>query len=161
MARVNVDRTALAALSDIIGNASNKKVQVGWFESAKYDDGTTVAGVAAKNEYGDPSKRIQPRPFLRNTIESKSSEWAGIVDQGAEAVIKGSHTIDNVLNGLGLKSSADIKNEIATGNFAALQQSTIDARLSKKANGKTIGSLDKPLVEEAVMINTITYELVS
>ena len=159
MARVNVDKTSLTALSKVMGDANNKSLQVGWFESAKYGDGVPVAGIAAQNEYGNPKMGIPPRPFLRNTIESQSPTWSKIIEQGASAVVAGSHSIENVLNKLGLKAAADIKNGISSGNFTPLKQSTIDARLRKKADGKTVGSLDKPLVEEAIMINTITHEV--
>jgi len=124
VARVNVDRTALKALSKAMGDANNKSLQVGWFESAKYDDGTPVAGIAAQNEFGNPKLSIPPRPFLRPAVENKQDSWAGIAEQGAKAIVNGKASITQVLNAIGLKSSADIKSSIVTGSFAALSPIT-------------------------------------
>ena len=41
-------------------------VEVGFFPTARYQDGTYVATVAAQNEFG--TERIPQRPFFRNTI---------------------------------------------------------------------------------------------
>ncbi len=158
MAKVNVDLKALKLLSKSLSNANNIKTTTGWFESAKYDDGVPVAGIAAQNEYGNANLGIPPRPFIRPTIDEKSNEWSALLEQGAKAVIEGKRTMKQVMEVLGLKSAADIKNAIAQYNDVPLAESTINARLRKKADGKTIGNLTKPLVEEAIMLNTITSE---
>ena len=42
---------------------------------AKYPDGTSVALVAAFNEYGSPSRGQPPRPFFRNMIARNEASW--------------------------------------------------------------------------------------
>lgn len=185
MARVNVDRTSLTALSKALGDADNKSLQVGWLESAKYDDGTPVAGIAAQNEFGNPKISIPPRPFIRPTIDNESESWAGIADQGAKAIANGKASINQVLNAIGLKASADIKNSIVNGNFAALSPITIALRKIRnddkyKIGGALVGSVagaiadgktgsgelgdqsfgnKDPLRETGYMISTLSYEV--
>lgn len=51
-------------------------LEVGFLESAVYPDGTSVAMVAAIQEYGAPGAGIPPRPFFRTMIAARQSEWA-------------------------------------------------------------------------------------
>lgn len=159
MARVVVDKSALKTLRKSMKDANNIKTTAGWFESAKYDDGVPVAGIAAQNEYGNPKLGIPPRPFIRPTIAEKSNEWDLLLENGSRAVLNGSKTMSDVMQILGLKASADIKNAIARYQGTPLKDATVKARMRKKADGQTVGSLTKPLVEEAIMLNTITYEV--
>ena len=185
MTRVTVDRTALDALSRVISVADKKSLQVGWFDSAKYDDGTPVASIAAQNEFGNPAKGIPSRPFLRQSVESNRESWSSVVEQGALAVVNNNASINQVLNSVGLKVSADIKNSIVTGNFSPLSpitialrkikndgQYNIDANLVRSvsaaiAAGETgsgqlgdqsFGNKD-PLRDSGYMISTLTHEL--
>lgn len=181
-----VDNTALNALKDALSKADNKKVQAGWFESAKYtDDGTQVAGIMAQNEYGNPKRSIPPRPFMRPTVDSKSKEWAKIVEQGSKAFINGNLSINQVLSRLGLKVVNDIKYSIGNGNFAPLSPITIALRKIRndgtyKIGGALVGKVaaaiadgqtgsgqlgdqsfgnKDPLRETGYAISTLTYEL--
>lgn len=158
MGRVSVDKSGLIALRKSVKSADGIKTQTGWFESAKYSDGVPVAGIAAQNEYGNPKLNIPARPTIRPTITEKSPEWDRLLFEGAKAVVEGRRTMFQVMEALGLKSSADIKNAIAQYNDIPLKDATVKARMRKKADGKTVGSLTKPLVDEAIMINTLTSE---
>lgn len=186
MARVSVNRGSLDTLINALDNADNRAVQSGWFESARYqDDGTPVAAIAAQNEYGNPKLSIPPRPFIRPTIEGQSANWSTIVEQGIKKAIENGTGIDRVLNTLGLKVSADIKNSIVSGDFKALSPVTIALRKIRNdgqmviggklvgavagaiAQGKTgLGELGDqsfgnkdPLRETGYLISTITYEV--
>ncbi len=64
MGSVTVDLSNLKRLQKALSAADKSDLQVGWFESAKYDDGTPVAGVAAIQEFGSAKNRIPPRPFF-------------------------------------------------------------------------------------------------
>ena len=52
-------------------------VQVGFFATAKYDNGTPVAAVAAYNEFG--TKRIPERPFFRQAIQGADRDLVPII----------------------------------------------------------------------------------
>lgn len=151
----------VAEMRKRIDELNKLKAFAGWLESAMYDDGTPVAGVAAVHEYGSVIRGIPPRPFLRTATEDNKASWSKILEQGAKSILAGRSTAYDVMTLLGLKIEGDIKKAIKSVTTPALQQSTIDARKRKKANGEKIGNLTKPLVEEAIMINTVTHEVQS
>ncbi len=159
MARVVRSGEGIESLNIRIAELNKLNVFVGWLESAKYDDGTPVAGVAAVHEYGSPKMNIPPRPFMRPAIADNKSEWMNIIKQGARAILRGESTAEQVLELLGLKASGDVKIAIKNVTQPALQASTVASKARKKADGKSIGNLNKPLVEEAIMINSVTYEV--
>lgn len=184
MARVVVDRSALKTLRIALSGADNKKLTVGWLESAKYDDSTPVAGIAALHEYGSAKGGIPPRPFIRPAIENEQENWDELIKKGFTAVIEGKASVEQVLNALGLKSSADIKNYIINGSHTALSPITIALRKldneGVKISGATVGAVAKaikegktgsgelgdqsfgnkdPLRDSGYMIATITHEV--
>ena len=56
-----------------------KQVKVGFFASAKYDDGTLAANVAAIQEFGAPAVGIPERPFFRQSIAIMERELPGVL----------------------------------------------------------------------------------
>jgi len=50
-------------------------LRVGFLEGATYPDGTSVATVAAINNFGAPEKGIPARPFFSNMIRANSGGW--------------------------------------------------------------------------------------
>lgn len=158
------------ALLNAIKNIHNKSVKVGWFEGLTYDDKdkTPVARVAAQNEFGNPSKNVPSRPFLRPTAIREQQNWSNIAQKGAIQVLKGKQTIDGVLNLLGAKAVADVQKSIKQVYSPALKEQTILARIerSKKLSGikgqisyKNLGRVTKPLIDTGFMINSINHEL--
>src|SRR3954468_10164154 len=89
---------------------SGVETKVGWFSSAKYEDGTPVALAAASNEFGHGP--VPPRPFFRTTVAEQKNAWAGYAAQGARAVLKGTHTAHDVMDGLGERAQEDVKETI-------------------------------------------------
>ncbi len=47
------------------GKGGVQSVRVGFFASARYEDGTSVVTVAASNEFGNKASGIPERPFMR------------------------------------------------------------------------------------------------
>ena len=58
---------------NIKGLTSKATLNVGFFESSRYTEGTYVAQVARIQEYG--SLKIPPRPFFRNAIDNNMQKW--------------------------------------------------------------------------------------
>lgn len=50
-------------------------LRVGFLEGATYSDGTSVATVAAIQNFGAPAKGTPARPFFSNMIAEKSKSW--------------------------------------------------------------------------------------
>ncbi len=122
------------------------KAFVGWLESAKYDDNTPVAGVAAVHEFGSPRRAIPPRPFFRVAISENSDKWKAIAKDGAKAILEGKSTAEKVMNLIGLVASGDVKDAIVSLETPALS----DATVKRKGHGDL-------LRDSGLMIGTLTH----
>jgi hypothetical protein len=137
-------------------NLEGKVAKVGWFEKSKYETGVSVAYVATIQEYGYPAKNIPPRPFMRPTIVKNENQWKKIAESGAKAVLNGNQTVANIMEAIGLKAAGDIRKTISLVWQPPLSPKTIQARLRKRADNKTVGNLTKPLIDTGIMLGTLT-----
>ena len=64
------------------GKGGVSGVKVGFFSTAKYQDGTPVAAVAAWNEFG--TKNIPERPFFRNALAESERSVGRILQAGLD-----------------------------------------------------------------------------
>lgn len=90
MAALKGGEDAAKYIADLLNRLGTPgTLRVGYLEDATYPDGTSVALVAAVNEFGSPAKGIPPRPTFRPMIAAKSGEWgpalAGLLAKGATA----------------------------------------------------------------------------
>jgi hypothetical protein len=146
------------------GSLNNGKVgKVGWFENSTYTDPdsgrvTPVAEVAARNEFGDPTKNQPPRPMMRSTIAKRQRYWQKVAKQGVVDVVQGKTKDPNhVLELVGLVAASDIRDTIAKLQSPPLSPRTIDARIAKKKKGRILfASVTKPLIESGIMMKTLT-----
>lgn len=151
--RITQDSSGSEALEKLADQMKRAKLEVGFFESAKYPDGTPVAYVAAIQEFGNPAGNNPSRPFFRNAI-SKNDGWKQLATKAMNAVIEGRMELNQALNQMGLKMSADVKDSITDGSYEALKQSTLDARQRRK---RTQGVASKPLIDTGQMLQSVTY----
>lgn len=147
-------------LKKAVKNVKPASGGVGWFPSARYEktkenpQGLPVATVAAINEHGSHA-----RPFFRPTVSEKQSEWKALSESGAKAILSGNADSETVLEGLLVKAEGDVRKKITEIDSPPLAPATIAARLRKRADGKTVGNLTKPLVDTRYMLNTLTHAL--
>lgn len=141
----------LAATAKFFGG---HKVEAGFFESAKYTDGTPVAYVAAIQEFGYPEGKIPSRPFFRNAIKANEKKWQAASSQLMLSVIEGKLSKEQALEQLGALIKSDIQEAIIDGEFESLKQSTLDARQSRK---RTAGVANKPLIDTGHMMRSVDY----
>lgn len=132
------------------GLDTTKVGKVGFFETAKYENGTPVAYVAAINEFGAPTQNIPSRPFFRPTISQRRESWQGLAQSGAKAMIRGTATMDDVLEGIGLQAAGDIRRTITKVTLPALAASTARARIRKGQHPS------KPLEATKKMLTSVT-----
>lgn len=151
--KITQDNSGSEALEKLADQIKKSKLEVGFFESAIYPDGTPVAYVAAIQEFGHPEGNIPSRPFFRNAI-SQHDGWKDLSNKAMLAVIEGRMELNQALNQMGLKMAADVKDSITDGSYEALKQSTLDARQSRK---RTQGVATKPLIDTAQMLQSVTY----
>jgi hypothetical protein len=126
--------------------------KVGWFESAKYENGTPVAYVAAIQEFGNTvGTPIPPRPFMRPAVAEKRSEWEQIAARGAKDILAGQSDSVSVMKKITLSAQNAVSENIATLTEPPLSPITIGVRKykkqGKKITARTIGEIARLLEE--------------
>jgi hypothetical protein len=148
-AQKNLDK-ALKTLAGKVG-------KVGWFEKSKYPTKTAppVAYIASIHEFGYAKGNIPARPFMRPTILAKKTEWAMYAEKGARSVLRGKRTASAVMELLTINAAADVQKTLSLLREPPLQPATIERRRAKKTDKKTIGLLDKPLIDTGLLFGTL------
>lgn len=151
-------KVALRELDGVTG-------KTGWFESAKYPDGTPVAYVAAIQELGAVLRPaddghvsaadwtgdgpaggfIPPRPFMRPAVAKHGQEWMDQLAKGAAAVLKGQYTALEVMEAVAMRAAGDIGKEIQAVTTPPLAASTIANK-----------GFSKPLIHSRLMFQSVT-----
>ena len=146
MAKLSGGEKLEAALRELSSKVSNPgTLRVGFLEKAKYPDGTSVAMIAAINEYGAPSRGQPPRPFFRNMIHEKSPEWPEAI---GNLLIANNYDASKTLEIVGAAISGQLRQSIADLMEPPLAPSTIKRK-----------GFDKPLIETSHMINSVSFEV--
>ena len=101
-------------------------------------------------------KNIPPRSYLRVTIRKKRSVWQNFIKNAAKKIIAGEWTVEEALEAIGLKDAGDVRETITQIQEPPLAKATIAARKRRRANKKTTGLLTKPLIDTAIMLNSLT-----
>lgn len=136
----------MARLTKLAQELEQNEVAAGWFETARYEDGTPVAYIAAIQEFGH-APHIPPRPTMRPTVDSRSAEWTKIYAHTIKTAASGTA----VLEVMGGQIAGDMREAISELTSPGLAKPTIKAR-QRRGNGST-----KPLVDTRYMINTLTH----
>jgi hypothetical protein len=136
-------RAKLAELAAKVGRPAT--VQVGFLEGATYPNGTSVALVAAVQEFGAPSRGIPPRPFFRAMIAKESGHWG---DDVGKILAANGYDGPKALALMGEEISGELRQSIVETNSPPLAPATAKAKGS-----------DKPLVDTGHMLNSIDYEV--
>ncbi len=133
----------LRELSENVRRAASLKVGV--MADATYPDGTSVALVAATNEFGQTRVHPNqpPRPFMRGTIAEHSGEWPEQIGKLLEY-----HNYDAALalEMAGQLIEGQVKMSIRNFTDPPLAPSTVAAK-----------GHDKPLIESSLMLQSITH----
>lgn len=111
--------------------------RVGWFESAKYEDGTPVAYVATIQEFGYAAGGIPPRPFFRPTIAEQQGAWRTLIGQAVKGMINGKRSPYQVMELLGLQGAGDVRKTISLITAPPLSLLTLMARKARMEYGKS------------------------
>lgn len=132
---------------------------VGWGKNQKYEDGTPVAAVAVTQEFGDTTRHIPPRPFMRPAVENNGNNWKKQFAGGIKKVLHGEILTGEVVETIALLAEGDIKKAIKAVTSPPLKTSTVMARLKGKKQGKAVSlTAAKPLVDTGDMLDSITHE---
>lgn len=156
------DRRSLLEAMRVVGSQSG---QVGWFESARYEKGQPVAGVAFVQEKGSAKMGIPARPYFQPTADRQREAWARIVGQVSKAAIQGKTPPGSIMELLCLRAEGDVRMTITKVTTPALSERTIKARKRRLAPGSKVVAvagvlgIAKPLVDTAIMLNTLTSRI--
>lgn len=141
----------------ILDQVEQKEVQVGFFESSAYEDGTPVAYVAAIQEFGYPEGGIPARPFLRPTIAQQQAAWRETLQRGFRAAVNDQITVQFMLEQFGMAAAGQVKVTISKITEPPLAAATLKARQNRK---KTPGVSAKPLVDTGLLISSVQSAVV-
>lgn len=118
-------------------------LRVGFLENARYPNGTSVALVAAIQDFGAPRAGIPPRPFFRNMVAKKSKEWPG-----ALANLLKANSVEVSLRLLGEGIKGQLQQSIIDTNSPPLKPATIARK-----------GFAKPLIHTAHLLNSVDYNV--
>lgn len=145
MATVTGGDKFAAAMQEIADMLGNNSLRVGFLEGATYPDGKPVAMIAAIQEYGAPNAGIPPRPFFRNMIANKSSEWPTAI---AGLLRANNYDAEKVLQLTGEAIKGQLQQSIRDTNEPPLAPSTIARK-----------GFAKPLIDTGHMLNSVDFEV--
>lgn len=158
--KIENNKKAEAALIKAMLELQTTFARIGWDQHAVYPNGTSVALIAAQNEYGNPAKNIPPRSFMRTTIAEKSSVWRKDARFFGSKVIEGKLTAHQMMEGMGLKIAGNVRAKITEIWEPPLAPGTIYARAHRKAKKTVTSSLAKPLIDTGKMLNSLSNEVI-
>jgi hypothetical protein len=124
----------------------DRSVLVGVPSGAKEADGTSLALVAAVNEFGSRSRNIPERSFLRTAIVEGRRLFTRINVANMRSVLHGGMTAFRALDILGVAAVGKVKEKIATGRFVRNSPETIRRKGSSK-----------PLIDTSQLQSSITH----
>lgn len=123
-------------------------IKVGFPEgSGGYEDGTTVAEVAAYNDLG--TSTIPARPFMEQAFNNHGDVMKGLCEQ-AQAILSSGGAAQAALDTVGSGCKALIQAEIVSGGFVPNAPSTIRQKGSST-----------PLIDTGTMRGSVSYVIES
>ena len=134
-----------ARLAEIAAKlGSGAEVEVGFMSGATYqEDGTSVALVAALNEFG--TSKAPPRPFFRNAIAANSDKWPVNV---ATALKANGYDPAKALDLVGQEIQEEIQDSIRSNTPPPNAPSTVARK-----------GFDKTLIDTGFMLDSVTHRV--
>lgn len=143
MNQLNLDKIK-ATLERVPEEFENMVAQIGFPSGINYEDGTSVAYVAAIQEFGAPAVGIPARPFMQPTVNEKKDTWVTIIEKQLPKVALGKMSAFDVLDLVGIAAAADIQTKISSIYTPPNAPATIRAKGSAK-----------PLVDTGLMLASV------
>ena len=139
----------IAALDDL-------ELKVGFFENARYPDGTPVAYVGYLNEYGGHNP---PRPFMKRTAQRRIKAWSKGIAANFNRADKSSLKIAYIK--AGQVAVGDVKRTIKDWPPGGNAPSTVRAKARRARSGKNLMPINPAtvLIDTGKMISSVAYEV--
>ena len=143
MKQLNLDKIKIA-LERVPEEFEGMVAQIGFPSGANYEDGTSVAYVAAIQEFGAPAVGIPARPLRPPTDKDKKDTWVKTIEKSLPKVVLGKMSAFDVLDLVGIQAAADIQTKISSIYSPPNAPATI------RAKGST-----KPLIHTGLMLASV------
>lgn len=140
---LNLDKIKVA-LNRVPEEFEDMVAQIGFPSGYNYENGTSVASVAAIHEFGAPGANIPARPFIGPTVKRQKKEWSKIISHFIPKVVEGKMTAFDVLDLVGRVAAGEIQTTISTIYSPPLSPATIKRKGSSK-----------PLIDTGLMLATV------
>jgi len=111
-----------------------------------YEDGLTIATVAAVNNFGSADGHIPARPFLEPAITKGAPQYQRLAEIMIPKVLSGSMDMTTLLEQMGNLAEGHVKQEITDLDTPPNAQSTIDRKGSSS-----------PLIDTGALRQSIRY----
>ncbi len=133
--------------------AGKLEAVAGFFEDAKYPDGTSVAQTMFYNEHGtrtkDGREHAKPRPALRRTKINSHGKWTKTL----HGLVSGSQSelgVGKAYGQVAAMMAGDLKKTISTFTAPGNKPSTIKAK-----------GFDAPLRETKVALRSVSHQVIT
>lgn len=153
-------------------------LRVGFLEGATYPDGTSVAMVAAIQNFGTPARGIPPRPFFTDMVRRYRGTWPSDLGKLLKA---NDMDASKALKIEGQVIAGELQQQIVETMSPSLSPTTLMLRKMRKDNpdlvvtAATVGEAHarvragesyagvsaKPLVDSGDMLKSVDHEVVS
>ena len=107
------------------------ELSVGYQNGATFEDGTSVAMVAAIQNFGAPAAKIPARPFFTNMVKQESPAWGEML---GKILREKQWDAETSLNQMGEEVSSKLRDSVRATNSPALSPVTVMLR-GMRSNG--------------------------
>lgn len=161
-------------------------IQAGWFETAKYSNGTPIAGVAAVQNYGATITQnisekqrkffmaigiylkkitktihivIPATHFWENCKNKNKEKWNKLIQDAWKSVFLGNIEPDVAMEQIAMVIEGDIAKAIADVDGPPLSPLTLEGKKRGYSNKKETGNLGKRLINTGQMFETVSHKV--
>lgn len=140
----------------------NPQLEIGFPEGSTYPDGKSVAYIAYIQNVGLGG--VPERPFMQKTVEEKSKDWLGFLENSFKGHIIEQDIFVRALRALGPSARTDLQMTIRNwppGEPRLNKPATIAAKRRKMKNGKSLGvsNPERALIDTSTMINAVSWQI--
>lgn len=137
-----------------LAQLGNSEAKVGWFENAKYPDGTPIAYIASIQEFGYPDGNIPPRLGMRFTAAAARKKWRAESEILSKRVLEGKMSGHDSMQAIALLAEGDFVEHISSNPPPPLKPATLASRHRR-------GRGDQTLNDSGLMISTLTSQVIT
>lgn len=150
----NIGKELAKKLKDL----KTREVAVGVLKSTNkdYGEGETIAEIGYVHEYGNRSKGIPQRSFLRMPFYKHQKQVDRMVEIGYKSLVEGTSNVNDALNKIGGKATSIVVDAFNTRGYGEWQDNSEKTIALKTINGKQ-GT--EPLVDTGNLKQSIHWEV--